>query len=111
ICGGTVGIGSIALRVVARAAIGTVTATDGGRDHHAVALAEVAHCGSRLFHHADALMSQHGSRNHSRHGATHHVQVSSANCACGEPHDRIIRLLDLWFSNVFYTNISDSTKH
>jgi len=71
---------------------------------------KVAHGASDFLDDADTLVSQNGSRLHSRHGATDHVEVSATDRACRKPHHRVIGLLNLWVRNVFELNIADSAK-
>lgn len=54
---GAVRIGRVALRGVARPAIRTESAGNGGRNQHAVAFAKVAHRASHFLDHANAFVA------------------------------------------------------
>ena len=78
------GLGRVALRVVAGAAVHAEAARDRLRDHHAIADPEIADVRPDLLDDPNALVTQDRSRPHARHRAAHEVQVGPADRAGGE---------------------------
>src|SRR5947209_8691758 len=106
----SVGIGVVALRVIPRAAVGAVAATNGRRHDYTISWFEVAHRSPNFFYHSNAFMPQDGAGGHAGHGSSNHVQVCPADGAGGQPDNRIVRLVNFWFRNVFQSNVTHSSK-
>ena len=84
-----VGIGVVALRVVTGAAVRTVTASDGGRNYDAIAGFYIANAFADFFDDTDAFMTENSSFLHTRHGATHEMQIGAADSAGGQTHNGV----------------------
>ena len=106
-----VGVGPVALRIVAGAAVRAGAAADRRGDHHAVAGPQVADPGADLLDHAHALVPEDRPRLHPRHGAAHEVQVGAADGAGGQAHDRVGRLADLRLGDVVEADVADVVEH
>lgn len=106
-----VGIGLVALGVVAGTAVIALPAGDGGGNDHPVADGEVAHPRAHLLYHAHGLVAEHGAGFHAGHGAAHHVQVGTADGAAGDLDDGVVDALDLRLGNVVQTNVADTVEH
>src|SRR6185437_11881169 len=107
----SVGIGIVALRVVAAATIRAAAASDGGGNDDAVADLEITHIGAEFLNDAHAFMSEDGARFHAGQRAANHVQIRPANGTGGEMNDGISRLLDLGFRHIVDTNIPHPMKY
>jgi hypothetical protein len=99
--GRSVGICAIALCVVSRATIRTVTACDGGRNHYAIPRGEIPRSAADFFNNAHTFMSENGAFLHSRNSAANQVEVGAANGACGQRHDGVSGVFDFGFFYVF----------
>jgi hypothetical protein len=101
------GVGIVALRIIAGAAIGAATAGDRRGDHHPVAHLEVAHHVAYSFDDADTLMAEDPAFLHAAEGAADEVQVGAADCRGGQPDDRVGRLFDLRIRDILNADIAD----
>src|SRR5581483_1777042 len=108
---GSVGVGFVALGIVAGAAIETTSAANCRADHHPVAFFEIAHLGPQLLHHAHTFMTENRSRLHRRKRAPDHMQIRAANGAGRQPDDRIQRVFDLWLRNIIQPDVSNAMEY
>ena len=106
-----VGVGVVALGVVAGPAIRAIAACNSRRDHDPVADLEVADLLAQLLDDAHALMPEDRAGLHAGHGSPDHVQVGAADRAGGQPHDRVGGLLDLGLGNAVEPDIPDGVKN
>ena len=102
-----VGIGTVALGEVARPAVGTVAAGNGGWDDHPITDLQVTNIGTQFFDDADTLVAENSAGLHAAHGAAHEMQIGAAYGRCGDAHDGIGRRKDARFGYVFQADVAD----
>jgi len=106
-----VGVGHVALGVVAGAAIAAVAAGDGGGHHDAVADVQVAHVAAQRLDDTHGLMAEDGALAHAADGATHEVQVGAADGRCGDADHRIGAGQHLGLCDVVQAYVADIVEY
>ncbi|MCY1407496.1 hypothetical protein D9M71_228000 [compost metagenome] len=106
-----VGVGVVALRVVAGPAVGAVAAGDGGGHHDTVADFQVAHVLAELLDYAYALVAEDGALLHAAHRAAHEVQVGAADGGCGQADDGVGGRLENGIGDVIETDVPHVMKN
>src|SRR5690606_34842108 len=95
-----VGVGLVALGIVAGAAVAAVAAGDGGGHHHAITDVQVAHIAAQRLDDTHGLVTEDGALAHAADGAPHEMQVGAADGRCGNANDRIGTRLYLGFRHI-----------
>ncbi|MNR11032.1 hypothetical protein D3C85_1273130 [compost metagenome] len=100
-----IGIGVVALGVIAGAAVGAVAAGDGGGHHHPVADLQVAHVAAQGLDYADPLVTEDGALDHAAHRAPDEVQVGAADGRGRQADDGVCGFLQAGLGYLVETDI------
>jgi hypothetical protein len=104
-------IGVIALGVITGAAIGTDAACNGGTHHHAIADVEVPYILAKLFHDADAFVTQDRAWLHPRHRPPDEMEVGTTDRRRRQADDRIGRRLQLRLRHIVHSYVTHRVKY
>jgi hypothetical protein len=99
------------LRVVAGPTVGATPAGNGGSNDGAVSRFYVAHRFADFLDYADAFMTENSSFLHTRHGATHEMQIGAADSTGGQTHNGIEIVFYGRFLAIVQSNVSKSMEN
>src|SRR4051812_4237502 len=100
-----VGVRVLAQRVVLLATGATVAASDGEGHNYSIAGAEILHVRPHFDDLAHELMPEHVPALERGDEAIIEMQVRTADCGRGDPHDRVATVQKLWVGHFFHVDL------
>jgi hypothetical protein len=104
-------VGPVALGKNPKPAELASTATDGRRDHDAVALTQISDVLADFFDDADAFVTKDRARTMPVDVPAHHVQIGAADGARRQPDHGVGRSFYFWVGDGIEPNVADSVKN